>query len=102
MPEFRSSSSSSSSTTRPWKEGKQEDCELLRQHREIHRGMDEFERYLRRCKSRECELELGVLKEKMDSWGGVLLRHLDEEVRELGAERMRRYWTVEEMRAFPI
>ncbi|KXX79819.1 hypothetical protein MMYC01_203327 [Madurella mycetomatis] len=78
------------------------DCELLRQHREIHRGMDEFEAYLRRCKNRECELELSVLKEKMDSWGDVLLRHLDQEVRDLGAENMRRYWTVEEMRSFPI
>ncbi|GAB1320847.1 hypothetical protein MFIFM68171_11057 [Madurella fahalii] len=84
------------------KGGPEGDCELLRQHREIHRGMDEFEAYLRRCKNRECELELSVLKEKMDSWAEVLLRHLDQEVRDLGAENMRRYWTLEEMRAFPI
>lgn len=75
---------------------------MLRQHKEIHDGMDEFAEYLRRCKSGECELELGVLKEKMDSWGEVLFKHLDQEVEELGAEKMRRYWTVAEMRAFPI
>jgi hypothetical protein len=64
--------------------------------------MDEFEAYLRRCKTGECELSLSVLKEKMDSWGEVLLKHLDQEVEALSAERMRRYWTVSEMRAIPI
>ena len=111
MPEFRASSppglrkpSSANSKGGGSKRGKkgEEECELLRQHKEIHDGMDEFAEYLRRCKSRECELELGVLKEKMDSWGEVLFKHLDQEVEELGAEKMRRYWTVAEMRAFPI
>jgi hemerythrin-like domain-containing protein len=77
-------------------------AELLRQHREIHQGMDGFEDYLKRCKRGEVELELGVLKGKMDNWGEVLWRHLDEEVRTLGAENMRRYWTVEEMGRMPM
>ncbi|EAQ88919.1 hypothetical protein CHGG_05538 [Chaetomium globosum CBS 148.51] len=79
-----------------------EECELLRQHRVIHEGMDETADYLRRCKERECELELGVLKAKMDSWGDVLLQHLDQEVRDLGAEKMRRHFTVQEMKAIPM
>ncbi len=78
------------------------DSELIRQHRAIHEGMDVFEAYLRGCKNRETELELSVLREKMDSWGEVLLKHLDQEVRDLGAENMRKYWSVDEMRAFPI
>ena len=61
-----------------------------------------LEDYLRRCRNRETELELAVLKEKMDSWGTVLWTHLDQEVRTLGAENMRKYWTIEEMRGFPI
>lgn len=81
---------------------RQEGCELLRQHRAIHDGMDEMADYLRRCKSGECEFELSVLKEKLDAWGDVLLQHLDEEVRDLGAEKMRRYWTIAEIKAFPI
>ena len=76
--------------------------ELVRQHRLIHDGMDIFEDYLRRCRSGETELELSVLKEKMDSWGDVLLGHLDQEVKTLGAENMRRYWTLEEVRAIPM
>ncbi|KAK3944220.1 hypothetical protein QBC46DRAFT_374738 [Diplogelasinospora grovesii] len=77
-------------------------CELLRQHEEIHAGMDVFGDYLRRCKNRETELELNVLREKMDTWGDVLFNHLDQEVRDLGADKMRRVWSMDEMRAFPI
>lgn len=77
-------------------------AELLRQHEEIHEGMDLFEEYLRGCQSGVHELSLRVLKEKMDSWGEVLWKHLDQEVETLGAENMRRYWTVEEMRRMPM
>ncbi|KAK1985506.1 hypothetical protein LZ30DRAFT_747110 [Colletotrichum cereale] len=77
-------------------------AELLRQHKEIHKGLDVFEDYLRKCRDREADLELGVLREKMDGWGGVLWAHLDQEVATLGAENMRRYWTMEEVRRMPM
>ena len=77
-------------------------AELLRQHKEIHKGMDVFEEYLNKCISGETDLDLSVLKTKMDSWGEVLWKHLDQEVKTLGAENMRRYWTVEEMRRMPM
>ena len=64
--------------------------------------MDVFEEYLKKCKSGETELELAVLKEKMDTWGEVLFQHLDDEVRELEADIMRRYWTLAEIKAIPI
>jgi hypothetical protein len=38
-------------------------AELLRQHKEIHQGMDVFEEYLQSCRNRETELELKVLKQ---------------------------------------
>lgn len=87
MPEFRA--------------GRNADA-LLQQHRAIHKGMDQFEAYLKACRARETELELGVLREKMDSWGEVLWTHLDQEVKTLGAENMRRYWTMEEVRSMPM
>lgn len=77
-------------------------AELLRQHQEIHKGMDGLEEYLNRCKSGETELELRVLKTQLDSWGDVLWKHLDQEVKTLGAENMRKYWTPEEMRRMPM
>ncbi|KAI1075486.1 hypothetical protein F5B20DRAFT_585278 [Whalleya microplaca] len=95
MPEFRVGKGSGSA-------GNGGGAELLRQHREIHRGMEGMQEYLRRCRAGEVELELPVLKEKMESWGAVLWRHLDQEVQTLGAENMRKYWTIEEIRRIPM
>ena len=64
--------------------------------------MDLFEEYLKGCLGGETELELKVLKEKMDSWGEVLWKHLDQEVKTLGADNMSKYWTLEEMRRMPM
>lgn len=77
-------------------------AELLRQHRQIHAGLDGFEAYLHACKNREVDFEMDVLKSKMESWGGVLWTHLDQEVKTLGAENMRRYWTKEEVQRLII
>ncbi|PQE22223.1 Neutrophil cytosol factor 2 protein [Rutstroemia sp. NJR-2017a WRK4] len=77
-------------------------AELLRQHKEIHAGMDAFQEYLEQCRSGETELSLRTLGEKMDTWGEVLWTHLDQEVKTLGAENMRKYWTKEEMRRMPM
>lgn len=91
MPEFRSNGS-----------GSKKAAELLRQHKDIHAGMDGFGDYLRGCLSGETPLEMSRLREQMDSWGPVLLKHLDQEVETLGAENMRKYWTMEEMRRLPM
>lgn len=77
-------------------------AELLQQHKEIHKGMDVFQEYLSKCRNRELDLEMPVLKAKMDTWGGVLWKHLDQEVETLGAENMRKYWTIEEIRRIPM
>lgn len=87
MPEFRAG---------------REKAELLRQHEAIHAGMDGFEEYLLRVRSGETDLDLRILKEQMDGWGDVLWVHLEQEVRTLGAENMRRFWTLEEMRRMPM
>ncbi|CAK7216578.1 hypothetical protein SBRCBS47491_002875 [Sporothrix bragantina] len=73
-------------------------AELIQQHREIHAGMDAFEDYVRKCRTGETELDLTALKAQMDTWGKVLWQHLDEEVKALGAENMRKYWSLEDMR----
>lgn len=77
-------------------------CELIQQHRAIHLGMEQFEKYLRDCRSKKIGFSLSVLKEKMDSWGEVLLKHLNQEVEELAGENMSRFWSREEMMAFPM
>lgn len=75
---------------------------MLTDHRGIHEGVDKLEAYLHDVKSGEKELDLRELKGVMDSFGSVLWSHLDAEVRNLGAENMRKYWTMEEMRRMPM
>ena len=75
---------------------------LLTQHKQIHKGLDQFEAYLEKCKTGETDLNLGELKNLMDLFGGVLWAHLDDEVKQLSAENMRKYWTEAEMRRMPM
>jgi hemerythrin-like domain-containing protein len=98
MPEFRKVSASPSGE----QGGDERAAHLLRQHELIHAGMDQFEEYLQKCRSGETELDLRALKAKMDTWGEVLHQHLDDEVRCLGAENMRRYWSLDEIKSLPI
>lgn len=77
-------------------------AELLRQHKEIHKGMELLQGYLEDCQTGEKDLDMATLKTKMESWGEVLWKHLDQEVETLGAENMRKYWTIEEIRRIPM
>ncbi|XXH04345.1 hypothetical protein Hte_010759 [Hypoxylon texense] len=92
MPEFRNDG----------KGGKGGAAELLRQHREIHDGMEGMRKYLRSCREGEQDLDMAALKAQMESWGAVLWTHLDQEVKTLGAENMRKYWTADEIRQIPM
>jgi hypothetical protein len=38
----------------------------------------------------------------MDTFGEVLWKHLDDEVEELKAENMRKYWSVKEVQGIPF
>lgn len=78
------------------------ELELLTQHKQIHKGLDKLTKYVDQCTDGERELRMVELKEILDSFGKVLWQHLDDEVKELGAENMRKYWTLEEMRRMPM
>jgi len=78
------------------------ELELLTQHKQIHAGLDKLQAYLEHCKSGEKYLRMEELKKIMDSFGDVLWTHLDAEVKQLGAENMRKFWTMEEMRRMPM
>lgn len=70
---------------------------LIKQHEEIHEGLVKLEDFLRSCLHGERELRMQELKAVMDSFGDVLWTHLDLEVKMLGAENMRKFWSKEEM-----
>ena len=78
------------------------ELELLEQHKLIHVGVEKLESYVEACKMGEKELRLAEMGEILDSFGEVLWTHLDQEVETLGAENMRKYWSVEEMRRMPM
>ena len=78
-----------------------QELELLTQHKQIHAGLTKFNSYLEDCSARKRELRLEELKELMDSFGEVLFAHLDDEVEQLGAENMRKYWSMEEVQKMP-
>lgn len=78
------------------------DAPALQQHKQIHAGMDQLQKYMIECKTGERSLRREEVRELMQGWGGVLWRHLDEEVESLGAQQMRRYWTRGEMCEMPM
>lgn len=79
-----------------------EELELLTQHKGIHEGLEKLEEYIAECRSGEKELRMSEFKAIMDSFGKVLWTHLDDEVKQLGAENMRKYWTLAEMSRMPM
>ncbi|KAF2458912.1 hypothetical protein BDY21DRAFT_282800 [Lineolata rhizophorae] len=78
------------------------DGDPLKQHKQIHAGLDKLEAYLEECQSGAEDLRMDRMKEIMDSFGAVLWAHLDDEVRELGAENMRKYWSKDEIMRMPM
>jgi hypothetical protein len=80
----------------------QKELELLTQHKQIHAGLEKLEDYVHRCRTGESELQMKELKAIMDTFGDVLWTHLDDEVEQLSAERMRKYWTPQEMARLPM
>lgn len=73
------------------------ELQLLSQHKQIHKGIDKMEMYLKQCRNGERELRLGELKEILDGFKDVLWDHLRDEVDQLRAGNMRKYWTLQEM-----
>ena len=76
--------------------------QLLDQHKQIHLGLDELDGYLAPCKNGQREFRLTELKAILDKFGKVLWQHLDEEVENLSAENMKRYWSIDEMKRMPM
>lgn len=67
------------------------------QHKEMHRGLDVLRPYLEECRRGQRNLDRHEVHDILDSFGVVLWQHMDDEVRELSAENMVRYWSREEM-----
>lgn len=78
------------------------ELDLLRQHKQIHAGLEKLETYLERCRSGEEDMRREEVQKLMEAFGAVLWKHLDEEVQTLRADNMRKYWSLDEMRRLPM
>lgn len=75
---------------------------LVAQHKVIHGGLKNLESHAENCLQGRVDLRWCEIKEILDSFGPTLWEHLDEEVRQLGAEQTRKYWSAEEMTRMPM
>ena len=75
---------------------------MLTHHKRIHEGLEKLEDYVKNCRTGEKDLRMDEMKILMDGFGDVLWEHLDAEVKELGAENMQKYWTLQEMKRMPM
>ncbi|OOF97621.1 hypothetical protein ASPCADRAFT_206404 [Aspergillus carbonarius ITEM 5010] len=70
---------------------------LINQHKAIHKGLDNLESYAQNCLQGATDFQWCEVKDILDQFGPTLWEHLDEEVQELGAEKLRQYWSKEEI-----
>jgi hypothetical protein len=68
----------------------QKNGEHLKEHEEIHKGLDEYVAYVRKCRKDPKEWECDKMRSIMDSFRDVLFKHLDHEVESLSAEEMKK------------
>lgn len=78
------------------------ELELLTQHKQIHAGIEKLEEYLEEVKASKRDLRLDELQVILDRFGPVLFAHLDAEVKELTADNLRKYYTLDEVKKLPM
>lgn len=71
-------------------------------HKKIHDGLDALGDIMKRVYADQTTYSPTELRACLDGFREPLLRHLDEEVNDLRAENMRKYWTIDEVRQIPI
>jgi hypothetical protein len=64
--------------------------EHLKQHEEIHKGLDEYVAYIKKCQKDRKEWDSDKMRSIMDSFREILFKHLDHEVESLKAENMKK------------
>lgn len=73
---------------------------LIAQHKVIHKGLAKLESYAQNCLQGRTDLRWNELKGILDVFGTTIWEHLDDEVRQLGAEET--HWSAHEMTRMPI
>ncbi|KAI0745139.1 hypothetical protein C8Q76DRAFT_607411 [Earliella scabrosa] len=69
----------------------------LKSHEAIHHGVDELTKNVRKWFDEPSTYKPEEMRACLDSWREALFSHLDQEVKDLSAESMKKYWTLEEV-----
>ncbi|WOO84258.1 uncharacterized protein LOC62_05G007778 [Vanrija pseudolonga] len=73
------------------------------QHKHIHDGLESYEGYIHYARSHPEQYDGKKLRAIMDKFRDVLYAHLDDEVRDLGAEALQKAgFTLDELRRVPL
>lgn len=65
-------------------------------------GLARYITYIQAARRNESSYSAEGFRDVMRSFGPVLFHHLDEEVKTLKGSNLRRYYTLEEVRALPM
>lgn len=79
------------------------DAEHKASHRAIHSGLDRYSAFLREAMADEAKYSPDKLRSILDSFREPLMRHLDDEVRDLQPDSLKAHgFTLTEVRALPF
>ncbi|KIY73083.1 hypothetical protein CYLTODRAFT_387548 [Cylindrobasidium torrendii FP15055 ss-10] len=76
--------------------------EHLKSHEGIHDGLEKLKTLLHKWKLDPKSYSPEEMRGCLDGFREVLFRHLDDEVKDLGAENMKKYWTLDEVARIPM
>ncbi|KZT72080.1 hypothetical protein DAEQUDRAFT_723246 [Daedalea quercina L-15889] len=79
-----------------------EDDKHIKAHHAIHEGLEKLDVLISKWSKDTKTYSPAEMKGCLDSWREVLFEHLDQEVQDLGAENMKKYWKLEELDQIPM
>ncbi|KAI0093066.1 hypothetical protein BDY19DRAFT_406229 [Irpex rosettiformis] len=79
-----------------------EDEAHIKSHHGIHEGLDKLGILLEKYVADPTTYSPAEIRTCLDSWREVLFNHLDEEVEDLSATNMKKYWKLEELDMIPM
>ena len=62
----------------------------LKEHEQIHKGLDEYVAYIKKCRKDGKNWEVDKMKSIMDSFRDILFKHLDHEVESLKGDELKK------------
>src|SRR5271169_6586905 len=66
----------------------------LKEHEQIHKGLDEYVAYIKKCRKDSKDWEGDKMRSIMDSFREILFKHLDHEVESLRGDELKKVFLI--------